>query len=261
MSYVIGIVTTKDGQGSTTLAVALATELALHRSTLLIDADMSGTGTAIDSLHLDGRGLGMNHLVGHGKAITQQMLLNEVVSGVREWPSLGVVPGLDSMCGSDLSTFLEQLKKGKALEGLPYDFLVLDVGAAWAHPWLRSPRAEAQALAEVCNRVLVVMPDSPARLTRGIQVLRLAHPPRAEIVLTQSRGGALKTEVAHTLKRVVPDLGVAATVKWDPDRVAKAENRGEPVRGLGAQLVSDLRLLDALASPDGGANDIKEKLA
>ena len=48
MSTVVSVLTTKDGQGSTTLALALAWAAAEGRRVMAIDADMSGTGNLAD---------------------------------------------------------------------------------------------------------------------------------------------------------------------------------------------------------------------
>jgi Mrp family chromosome partitioning ATPase len=49
VSTVISVLTTKDGQGSTTFALSLAWAAAEQRRVLLVDADMSGTGTLADA--------------------------------------------------------------------------------------------------------------------------------------------------------------------------------------------------------------------
>jgi Mrp family chromosome partitioning ATPase len=49
VSTVVSVLTTKDGQGSTSLALSLAWTAAEKRRVMAIDADMSGTGTLAEA--------------------------------------------------------------------------------------------------------------------------------------------------------------------------------------------------------------------
>jgi len=176
MSYVISWVGTKDGQGLTTTLLSVAFEIAHSHSVLVVDADMSGTSTALDHLHLHPHGRGMNNLVGMSK-ITQDTLLRQVIQ--TRHPRVHLVPGLMAICGTGTADFIGQLERGGALADLPYDFVLFDMGAAWSHALLESPRSAAQAVGRISARVFVLMHDSPARIARSIQVLQAAQPPRA----------------------------------------------------------------------------------
>jgi cellulose biosynthesis protein BcsQ len=241
LSYVISWVGTKDGQGLTTTLLSVAFEIARAHSVLVVDADMSGTSTAIDHLHLHPHGRGMNNLVGMSK-ITQESLLRQVIQTKN--PRLHLVPGLMAIYGTSIADFITQLERGSALNDLPYEFVLLDLGAAWSHPLLDSPRAAAQAVARISSRVFVLMHDSPARIARSIQVLQAAQPPRAEIVLMETRGGALSQQVRDVLATRLPSIGLAARVRWDPKRAIAAENAGLPITRVGEEVVRSAQIVD-----------------
>jgi MinD-like ATPase involved in chromosome partitioning or flagellar assembly len=241
MSYVISWVGTKDGQGLTSTVLAVAFEIAHSHSVLVIDADMSGTSTALDHLHLHPHGRGMNNLVGMSK-ITQDSLLRQVVQ--TRHPRVHLVPGLMAIYGTGIADFIGQLEKGAALADLPYDFVLFDMGAAWSHPLLDSPRRAAQAVARISARVFVLMHDSPARIARSIQVLQAAQPSRAEIVLVETRNGALSQQVREVLGARLPSISLAARVRWEPRRAISAENAGVPISRVGDEVVRSAQIVD-----------------
>jgi MinD-like ATPase involved in chromosome partitioning or flagellar assembly len=240
VSYVVSFVGTKDGQGVTSTALAVAFEIARGNSVLVVDGDMSGTSTAIDHLHLHPQGRGMNNLVGMSR-ITQDALLHQVIT--TRHPRVHLVPGLMAIYGTGTSDFVAQLERGEALNGLVYDFVLLDLGCAWSHPLLDSPRAAAQAVARISSRVFVVMQDSPARIARSIQVLQTAQPPKAEIVLMETRRGALSQQVRDVLAARLPSIGLAARARWDPRRAQAAEDAGVPISRVGEDVVRGARIV------------------
>jgi MinD-like ATPase involved in chromosome partitioning or flagellar assembly len=241
VSYVISWVATKDGQGLTSTVLAVAFEIGqIGHTVLVVDADMSGTSTAIDHLHLHPHGRGMNNLVGMSK-ITQDSLLRQVIQ--TRHPRVHVVPGLMAIYGTGIADFVSQLEKGGALAELPYEFVLFDLGAA-SHPLLDSPRAAAQAVSRISSRVFVLMQDSPARIARSIQVLQAAQPPRAEIVLVETRGAALSRQVRDVLAQRLPSIGLAARVRWDPKRAISAENAGVPISRVGEEVVRAAQIVD-----------------
>jgi cellulose biosynthesis protein BcsQ len=241
MSYVISWVGTKDGQGLTTTVLSVAFEIAHSHTVLVVDADMSGTSTALDHLHLHPHGRGMNNLVGMSK-ITQDSLLRQVIQ--TRHPRVHLVPGLMAIYGTGIADFIGQLEKGGALADLSYDFVLLDLGAAWSHPLLDSPRTAAQAVARISSRVFVLMHDSPARIARSIQVLQAAQPPRAEIVLVETRNGALSQQVRDVLATRLPSIAVSARVRWEPRRAIAAENAGVPISRVGEEVVRAAQIVD-----------------
>ncbi|HEV2953726.1 MAG TPA: hypothetical protein VG015_06530 [Candidatus Dormibacteraeota bacterium] len=241
MSYVLAFLGIKDGQGVTTTALALADAIAAKHSTLFIDADMSGTGTAVDALHLNPERRGFNSLLGE-TPLTSEMLQREAIASRN--PNLELIPGLIAVCGSDVVVLAERLQRGNALAGLCHDFVVLDLGSAWAHPWLSSARAAAQAVARISNRVFVVFQDSPTRMVRAVQVLKSAQPPKAELILMETRGGSLNRQAREALRYNLPDLSLATRVRWDPKQSMNAEDRGVPMPGIGPQLIRELQILE-----------------
>jgi MinD-like ATPase involved in chromosome partitioning or flagellar assembly len=225
LSYVISFYGVKDGQGVTTTAVSLACELALQHSTLFLDADMSGTGTAVDLLLLDPAGRGMNNLIG-GRVITAQDLLAQAV-GTR-LPRLGLVPGLIAVCGSSVPRLADQLRAGSALNVPGVDFLVVDFGAI-AHPEQRSLRQAVTAIAAVSHRVFSVIRDDPPLLARSLQVLKAALPPKTELLLLESRRGAVRKQAEEALRLRLPELPLAGRIPWDPARAMGAADGGKPI--------------------------------
>jgi MinD-like ATPase involved in chromosome partitioning or flagellar assembly len=236
MSTVVSVLTTKDGQGSTSFALSLAWAAAEQRRVLLVDADMSGTGTLADAIALDFGGLGIGNLFGT-VAISAAMLEQQAVTvGVR--PRLRVVAGLQGFSGPGAVDLLPRLVP--ALRSVPDDLVVLDLGAALAHPGHESPRRTAEAIAEASQRVFIVMHDSPARLVKSIQVLKAAQLPQAELVVYETRRGALREQMRRALAEHLPGVRIGTVLPWDERRAMRAEDAATPMVVPG--LLQTLRL-------------------
>jgi len=236
MSTVVGILTTKDGQGSTGFALSLAWTAAEQRRVLLLDADMSGTGTLADAIALDFDVHGIGNLFGT-QAITAAMLEAEAVR-VRSRPRLRVVAGLQGFCGPGVAELLPRL--APAFASVTDELVLLDLGAPLAHPGQESPRHTAEVIASVCHRVFVIIHDSPPRLVKSIQVLKAAQLPQAEVVICETRRGALRAQVRKALAENLPGVRLTATHRWDERRAVKAEDSAQPIRIAG--LMEALRL-------------------
>jgi MinD-like ATPase involved in chromosome partitioning or flagellar assembly len=238
VSYVLAFYGIKDGQGVTTTALSVADELAQRHTVLFLDADMSGTGTAADVLQVDAGGRGMNNLIG-AKAITSRDILNQTVATHNR--NLGLVPGLNAVCGSAASRLVGQLQEGQALAVPGVEFVVVDFGAL-AHPELRSLRQSATAIASIANRVFTVVRDDPPMIARAVLVLKAALPPKTELLLAESRRGQLRKHVQEALRLRLPDLAVSATISWDPGKAQNALDSGKPLPLAG--LVRQLQLAE-----------------
>jgi MinD-like ATPase involved in chromosome partitioning or flagellar assembly len=240
MSTIVSVLTTKDGQGSTTFALSLAWAAAEHRRVLLIDADMSGTGTLADALALDFGGLGIGGLFGT-VAISATMLEQQAVA-VGGRPRLRVVAGLQGFSGPGVADLLPRLVP--ALRSVPDELVVMDLGAALAHPGHESPRRTAEAISQASQRVFVVMHDSPGRLVKSIQVLKAAQLPQAELVVYETRRGALREQMRRALAEHLPGIRIGTVLPWDERRAMRAEDSAMPMAAPG--------LLQALRMPAAG---------
>src|SRR5262249_61422922 len=109
-----------------------------------------------------------------------------------------------------------------------------------ARPGRKPPRAPAEVLPSVSTRVLFVTQYSPPRLVKSIQILKAAQLPQAELVVCETRRGALREEVQKTLAEHLPGIRLTATQRWDERRAAQAEDAGQPLRI--ERLVETLRL-------------------
>jgi len=236
MSTVISVLTTKDGQGSTSFALSLAWAAAEERRVLLVDADMSGTGTLADLIALDFGGLGIGNLFGT-LAVSAGMLEQQAVA-VRARPRLRVVAGLQGFSGPGVADLLPRLVP--ALRSTADELVILDLGAALAHPGQESPRRAAEAIAEASQRVFIVMHDSPARLVKSIQVLQAAQLPQAELVVYETRRGALREQLRRALTEHLPGARIGIVLPWDERRAIRAEDAAEPIAVPG--LLQALRL-------------------
>jgi MinD-like ATPase involved in chromosome partitioning or flagellar assembly len=225
MSTVISVLTTKDGQGSSGFALSLAWTAAERGRVILVDADMSGTGTLADTLALDFGTQGIGNLFGT-RAISSLMLEQQAVQ-VRTRPRLRVVAGLQGYSGPGVADFLPRLVP--ALHSVPDDLVVLDLGAALAHPGQESSRRTAEAIGQASQRVFIVMHDSPPRLVKSIQVLKAAQLPQAELVVYETRRGALRDQVRRALAEHLPGVRLTAHLPWDERRAARAEDAAVPV--------------------------------
>ena len=241
MSAVLSVLTTKDGQGSTGFALSLAWAAADQRRVLLIDADMSGTGTLADVIALDFGSRGIGNLF--GTQVISALMLEQQAVQARGRPRLRVVAGLQGFPGPGVADFLPRLTP--CLDALHDDLVVLDLGAALAHPGQESSRRAAEAIAAASQRVFVVLQDGPARLVKSIQVLKAAQLPQAELVLLETRRGALREQVRQALAEHLPGVRLAAVLPWDERRAARAEDAATPMAVPG--------LLRALQLPPAGS--------
>lgn len=243
MSTVVSVLTTKDGQGSTSFALSLAWAAAEDRRVLLLDADMSGTGTLADAIALDFGGLGIGNLF--GTIAISAAMLEQQATAVRARPRLRVVAGLQGFSGPGVGDLLPRLVP--ALRSLPDELVVLDLGAALAHPGQESPRRTAEAIADASQRVFIVMHDSPARLVKSIQVLKAAQLPQAELVVYETRRGALREQLRRALTEHLPGARIGIELPWDERRAIRAEDAALPVAVPG--------LLQALRMPAAGLRE------
>ena len=167
----------------------------------------------------------MNNLIG-ARAITARDLLNQTVPTHSR--NLGLVPGLNAVCGSAVSRLIAQLQEGQALTVPGVEFVILDLGAL-AHPELRSMRQSAAAIASAAHRVFTVVRDDPTLIARAVLVLKAALPPKTELLLAESRRGQLRKHVQEALRLKLPELAVAATISWDPGKAQQALDSGKPL--------------------------------
>jgi MinD-like ATPase involved in chromosome partitioning or flagellar assembly len=246
VSTVVSVLTTKDGQGSSTVALSLAWTAAEEHRVMLVDADMSGTGNLADLIALDFGARGVGNLFGT-LAISAFALEQQAVT-VRQQPRLRLVPGLQGFCGPGVAELLPRLKP--AVESLSDELVILDLGAALAHPRQESSRRAGEAICGLSNRVLVVVQDSPARLVKSIQVLKSAQLPQAELVLMETRRGVLREQISRTLAEHLPGLPISAVLPWDQRQAQRAEDAAKPVSQPG--LLRALRLLPTV-SPSSDA--------
>jgi MinD-like ATPase involved in chromosome partitioning or flagellar assembly len=250
VSTVVSVLTTKDGQGSSTLALSLAWTAAEESRVMLVDADMSGTGNLADLIALDFGARGVGNLFGT-LAISAYALEQQAVT-VRQQPRLRLVPGLQGFCGPGVAELLPRLEP--ALESLPDELVILDLGAALAHPRQESSRRAGEAICELSHRVLVVVQDSPARLVKSIQVLRTAQLPQAELILFETRRGVLREQITRTLAEHLPGLPISAVLPWDARLAQRAEDAAKPVTQPAL-----LRALNLLPAASAGSNPIGER--
>lgn len=241
MSTVVSVLTTKDGQGSSTFALSLAWHAAERMRVTIVDADMSGTGNLADLIALDFGNRGVGNLFGT-LAVSPYALEQQAVT-VRRRPRLRVVAGLQGFCGPSITELLPRL--APALRSPADELIVLDLGSALMHPRQESPRRAAEAICAVSNRVFVVVQDSPAKLVKTIQALRSAQLPQAELIVFETRRGALRDQIQRTIAEHLPGLRISATLPWDPRQAARAEDAGEPLDQPGLLQALQIAAVDA----------------
>jgi hypothetical protein len=149
---------------------------------------------------------------------------------------LRVIPGLRSTYGLEIGDCLRSI--GPALGALACDVVVVDLGHPWAHTSLRSPRAAADAVCAVFDRVFIVIRDDPALVSRSIDVLRTARPPHGELIVCEQRGAVHRRVMAEGIERELPDLPIRRGWEWDERRAARVADTGRPttLSGVEAEL-------------------------
>lgn len=234
MSYPIGILTTRPGQGSTTFAIALAWDLSLTRSVTLIDADMMG-GTIADALELNAEGRSIANLLTasnvdaagiEGQAITHQAR-----------GSLRIVPGLRGFSGPSLGRLLPRV--ASAFARLKTDFAVVDMGCPLAFPDLESPRVTSETIAHSVRRTMVVLRDDPTFLPGSIQLLKFARIPQADLVVMKRRASRMGRIATDVLGAQLPGYPTWQ-FEWDERRGQQATYEGRVLEQPG--LAETLRL-------------------
>ena len=226
MSNLILVTTTKDGQGSTSFAAALATALAHDQTVLAIDADMSGTGNLVEFMGISRAGHdGLTRLMG-ADAFTPQMLIDVAVPHPAN-PKLGAIPGLRGTCGRATYRFLALI--APAAKALDVDHVVIDLGSGLAHPEQTSLRRAAETMTQYANRLFVVITDSPSRLVPSIDILRNAKLPGAELIIFETRRGALKRQAQTLISEALPEIRQNVFLPWDPKKAASAEDHQKPM--------------------------------
>jgi len=214
MSYAIGILTTRPGQGATTFAISLAWDLSATHSVLLVDFDMAG-GTLADALELDTGGRSIAGLLTLSNVDGVALAAQAVAYPGR--PRLSVIPGLRGFSGPAPGRVVTRVER--AFRAADTDFVVVDFGAPLAHPDLESPRAAGESLAAAVQRTMVVLRDDPTLLPGSVQLLKQARVPQADFVVLRKRGSRVAGMTADVLAANVPG---APTWMFDWD-----ERRGD----------------------------------
>jgi MinD-like ATPase involved in chromosome partitioning or flagellar assembly len=220
----LGVCTTRAGQTSTYWATALAWTLAESRSVMLVDCDMEG-GTIADLLYLDIAEKGLANCFGDRPAAAADLSAQAVA--VPHRANLNVIPGLRGTVGFEITECLYKL--GSGLQALDCDMVIADLGHPLAHPGLRSPRAAAQAICAVFQRVFVVVRDEPALMSRSIDVLRAARLAHGELIICRQRSRSLRRLLVESIERELPDLAIRDGWSWDASRAARVAETGRPM--------------------------------
>lgn len=232
MSYPIGVLTTRPGQGSTTFALSLAWDLSASRSVTLIDADMMG-GTISDALELGSDGRGLANLL-TASTIDARALEGQAVTHTGRG-SLRVVPGLRGFSGPSPGRLIPRM--ATAIAEMNTDYVVLDLGCPLAFPDLDSPRVTGETISHAVRRTLVVLRDDPTFLPGSIQLLKFARIPQADLVVMKRRGSRMGRVTTDVLGVQLPGYPTWQ-FDWDERRGQQATYEGRVLEqpGLAAAL-------------------------
>lgn len=238
MSYPVGVLTTRPGQGSTTFALSLAWDLSTTHSVTLVDADMMG-GTVADALELDTQSRSIANLL-TATRIDATALDGQAVIHPRRG-SLRIVPGIRGYSGPSTGRLMPRLAQGLAT--LRTDFVVVDLGCPLAFPDLESPRVTAEGIAAAMKRTFVVMRDDPTLLPGSIQLLKQARVPQADLVVMRRRGSRVARLGRLVLEEQLPGYPIW-NADWDERRGRSATYEGRILEQPG--LARGFRLLEAV---------------
>jgi MinD-like ATPase involved in chromosome partitioning or flagellar assembly len=218
----VGVAGIRAGQGATGYAAALAWSSAHDRATMLIDADGAG-GTIASVLGVNDTRSLANVYSPHG--VTTAELESQAIT-IASRPRLRVVPGFrdPGRPGSYTAHVLQA-----AIDGLPEDLVVVDIGAPFAYPDLVDRDRSAEAVAAAFHSLLIVLRVESDLLENAVRVLRALRIPRARIVLVRPAHRRGMTEARALLIEALPTYPIAAEWEWDSDRCVAARARGEPM--------------------------------
>jgi len=218
----IGVAGVRAGQGATGYAASLAWSSAHDRGTMLVDADGAG-GTIAGLLGIeDSRSLAN---VYSPQGVNVADLERQAVT-MSSRPRLRVVPGFrdPSRPGSHTAEVLVP-----ALERLPDELVVVDVGAPFAYPDLVDREGSARAMAAAFHSVLIVVRVESDLLDNAVRTLRPLAIARARLVLVRPAHRRGMAEAAALLREALPAYPVAGEWEWNPERCLRARARGAPI--------------------------------
>ena len=189
---------------------------------MLVDADGAG-GTVASLLGIeDSRSLATAYSP-HGIGVED---LERQAITLRSRPRLRVVPGFRDP-GRPGSHTAEVLFP--ALERLPEELVVVDVGTPFAYPDLVDREGITRALAAAFHAVLIVLRTESDLLDSAVHTLRALAIPRARLVLVRPAHRRGVAEARTLLGEVLPTYPVAAEWEWNPERCVAARARAEPM--------------------------------
>lgn len=227
MTVITGVLTTRAGQGSTTWLLSLAYAMAGHGARVLVaDLDASGMGTVATQLGLNpaGRSVANLHLAQrepHPDLVRAQLV------EVPARPGLDVLPGSFGYPTANPGRLLPRLVP--ALRGLEHDHVLLDLGQPLLHPDAESPRRVAEAIGRACDRLYVVLRDSPNLIGPSLSCLVNCGLGPAEVVLVESHNRVeLRGLLAEALATSLPGLRLGMCVPASAAVGRRAESSDRP---------------------------------
>ena len=204
------------GQGSTTFAIALASDLAQRgRHVLLVDADPA-MGTIRTVLRVRHEGRSVHALLSHDEFSVE--LIERLAVGLSGTPGLSVIGGVLSLPNPPIMDHILP-RLAQVAPRLPYDHVVVDVGAPFAYPGVRDLDGIAAGISRASTRTYVVMRDELATVPLAMAVLSpIRQVLKAEAVLWEGSGGAATGALLGTWRARLPEIPIVAGMRWDERR-------------------------------------------
>ena len=220
-AVVLGVVAARGGAGASTLAAAVAGQLARRTATALVDLDRGSGGIDV-LLGLEGTdGARWPDLRGARGDVSG----SDVVALLPRWGSCAVLSADRSRPGAPEPAVVADVLHGLCAE---LGAVVLDLD--------RSAVVAGESLVAVCDSVLVVAPRD-LRSVAGVLAMRpfLDGPAVGLVVRGPAPGGLGASELSAAV-----DLPVVATLRGDRRLSSALERGGLPVRGRTARTAARL---------------------
>lgn len=234
-STIVGIVSPRPNNTSSTWATCLAWSFSANYSVVLVDLDMAG-GSISDILQLNTNGKNIGRLSINGvNKITISDLEKQLVT-VPNRSNLRVLPGLMQEFGPKTSLALLQLVE--SLRAVNADLIIVDLGSPFSYPGLRvedrsrPEEQEGNLIWSSLDQIFVVIKDDPLLIDVNCQILERTNLPSGKLVVCQNSHRKESKDLINKLQSSPKTTKLTTNINywnWDTKKNEKMYLSGTPL--------------------------------